>query len=135
MFGLSLAKDFEQVAMVEVSETGADWARYNAKANGIENVEVMTASAEHIFDDITFPSQDTTVLIDPPRKGCNAEFLTQLFDFGPTRVVYISCDPATQARDLQAFDTAGYRIIDVQPVDLFPQTRHLECIVTLEKGE
>ena len=133
LFGLSLAKHFEKVAMVEVSESGADWARYNAKANEITNAEILTASAEHIFQDITFPAKETTVLIDPPRKGCNEEFLHQLFTFEPKRVVYISCNPATQARDLKFFNDAGYQILDVQPVDLFPQTRHLECIVTLEK--
>ena len=131
LFGLSLARDFEAVSMVEVSATGADWARYNAEFNKIDNAQILTASAEKIFDDISYPAAETTVLIDPPRKGCNPEFLQQLFDFAPTRVVYISCDPSTQARDLKAFHEAQYKIIDVQPVDLFPQTRHLECIVTL----
>lgn len=134
LFGLSLAKHFQEVSMVEVSETGADWARYNARENKIDNAKILTASAEHIFQDITYPSADTTVLIDPPRKGCNEEFLQQLFAFGPQRVVYISCNPATQARDLKFFDDAGYQIQDVQPVDLFPQTRHLECIVTLVRS-
>jgi len=133
LFGLSLAKHFHEVSMVEVSETGADWARYNAKANDIDNAKILTASAEQIFSDITYPSDETTVLIDPPRKGCNNEFLEQLFAFGPTRVVYISCNPATQARDLKYFSEADYKVTDVQPVDLFPQTRHLECIVTLIK--
>ncbi len=134
LFGLSLASHFKEVSMVEVSESGADWARYNAEANDIKNVKILNASAEEIFKDITYPSTETTVLIDPPRKGCNEEFLNQLFSFSPTRVVYISCNPATQARDLKLFDNAGYEIVDVQPVDLFPQTRHLECIVTLTKG-
>ena len=134
LFGLSLAKHFQEVSMVEVSDTGADWARYNAKANKIDNAKILTASAEHIFDQITYPSEETTILIDPPRKGCNEEFLQQLFTFGPTRVIYISCNPATQARDLKFFAEENYNIIDVQPVDLFPQTRHLECIVTLTKG-
>jgi len=134
LFGLSLAKHFQEVSMVEVSETGADWARYNAKANSIENAKIHTASAEHIFSQMSYPAKETTVLIDPPRKGCNDGFLSQLFDFGPARVVYISCDPATQARDLKLFVEANYEIIDVQPVDLFPQTRHLECIVTLTEA-
>ena len=132
LFGLSLAKNFKEVSMVEVSDSGADWARYNAKSNAITNAKILTASAEHIFKDISYPSAETTVLIDPPRKGCTEEFLDQLFKFGPHRVVYISCNPATQARDLKFFDTAGYEVLDIQPVDLFPQTRHLECIVTLE---
>lgn len=132
LFGLSLAEHFEKVAMVEVSETGADWARYNARSNGIDNAEILTASAEDIFEKISFPSNDTTILIDPPRKGCNEEFLNQLFSFRPQRVVYISCNPSTQARDLKFFNEANYKVIDVQPIDLFPQTKHLECIVTLD---
>ena len=74
------------------------------------------------------------VVIDPPRKGCSMEFLTQLFAFGPGKVVYVSCNPATQIRDLAEFDKAGYAVTAVQPFDLFPQTKHLECVVTLKKN-
>jgi 23S rRNA (uracil1939-C5)-methyltransferase/tRNA (uracil-5-)-methyltransferase len=73
-------------------------------------------------------------VIDPPRKGCDEAFLTQLFGFGPRAVVYVSCDPATQMRDLRHFLDAGYVVRAVQPFDLFPQTRHLECIITLERS-
>lgn len=80
-----------------------------------------------------FPAEKTAVVIDPPRKGCSAEFLAQLFAFGPGKVVYVSCNPATQIRDLAEFDKAGYFVTAVQPFDLFPQTKHLECVVTLKK--
>lgn len=133
LFSLCLAHKFKQVAGVEVSETAADWARRNAKLNGIENATFLASSAEAIFADITFPAADTAVVIDPPRKGCNREFLNQLFAFGPGKVVYVSCNPATQMRDLKEFLAAGYRIQAVQPFDLFPQTRHLECVMVLEK--
>ena len=133
LFSLCLAHKFEQVAGVEVSETAADWARRNAKLNGIENATFLASSAEAIFGDITFPANETAVVIDPPRKGCNQEFLNQLFSFGPSKVVYVSCNPATQMRDLKGFLAAGYQIKAVQPFDLFPQTRHLECVMVLEK--
>lgn len=75
------------------------------------------------------------MVIDPPRKGCSMEFLTQLFAFGPGKVVYVSCNPATQIRDLAEFDKAGYSAHPPsQPFDLFPQTKHLECVVTLKKN-
>ncbi len=74
------------------------------------------------------------IVIDPPRKGCDETFLNQLFAFGPKAVVYVSCDPATQMRDLVHFKEADYQVTDVQPFDLFPQTRHLECVTTLMKG-
>jgi 23S rRNA (uracil1939-C5)-methyltransferase/tRNA (uracil-5-)-methyltransferase len=73
------------------------------------------------------------VIVDPPRKGCSEEFLEQLFAFGPARVVYVSCDPATQMRDLGKFLEAGYEIKTLQPFDLFPQTRHIENVATLVK--
>ena len=131
LFALTLAKHFEQVAGVEVSEIACEWARKNAEANGIDNAGFLTASAEHIFAEIAFPADQTTVVIDPPRKGSTPEFLQQLVEFGPARVVYISCNPATQVRDLKQLHESGYQLEDVQPVDLFPHTRHLESIMTL----
>ena len=133
LFGLTLAKNFEQVVGIELSETSADWARRNAKTNGIDNASFIASSAEALFADITFPPEQTSVLIDPPRKGCSVDFLHQLFDFGPSRVVYVSCNPATQMRDLKSFLEKGYKIESIQPFDLFPQTRHLECVIALSR--
>ncbi|MBR5213668.1 MAG: class I SAM-dependent RNA methyltransferase [Akkermansia sp.] len=133
LFALSLAHRFEKVLGVEVSETSADWARANARSNGITHASFLAASAEAIFEQVDFPAEETAVVIDPPRKGCDLVFLNQLFAFGPKRVVYVSCNPATQIRDLAEFDKAGYKVVEVQPFDLFPQTKHLECVATLEK--
>jgi len=134
LFALCLAKHFEKVIGVEVSETSADWARSNARCNNLEHVTFLAASAETIFEQVDFPSDETSVLIDPPRKGCDIAFLNQLFAFAPKRVVYVSCNPSTQIRDLAEFEKAGYKVIEVQPFDLFPQTKHLECVITLEKS-
>ncbi len=131
LFSLSLAGNFERVAGVEVSETSCEWARRNAQANGITNADFLTADAEAIFDRIDFAASETAVVIDPPRKGCTPEFLEQLVRFRPARVVYVSCDPATQVRDLKQLGEGGYQPVDVQPFDLFPHTRHLECVMTL----
>lgn len=135
LFALTLAKHFETVAGVEVSETSCEWARKNAAANHIANATFLTASAEAIFERISFPAAETAVVIDPPRKGCTPEFIDQLAAFAPSRVVYVSCDPATQVRDLKLLAAGGYRLEDVQPFDLFPHTRHLECVMTLVRGE
>ena len=131
LFALTLAKDFEKVAGVEVSEAATDWARRNAESNGITNTTFLAASAEAIFAGIEFPAAETAVVIDPPRKGCSAEFLDQLIAFGPARVVYVSCNPATQVRDLEILRAGGFTLEKVQPFDLFPHTRHLECVMTL----
>ncbi len=133
LFALTLAPHFRKVLGVEVSETSADWARANARSNGITHASFLTASAEAIFEQVDFPASETAVVIDPPRKGCDAAFLGQLFAFAPARVVYVSCNPATQIRDLAEFDKAGYEVVEVQPFDLFPQTKHLECVATLQK--
>lgn len=135
LFALSLARHFDQVAGVEVSETSCEWARNNAAANQIANAQFLTASAEAIFAQIAYPAAATAVVIDPPRKGCTPEFIAQLVKFGPARVVYVSCDPATQVRDLKLLGEGGYQLGDVQPFDLFPHTRHLECVMTLRRGE
>lgn len=134
LFSLTLARHFEKVAGVEVSETSCEWARKNAAANHITNATFLTASAEAIFDQISFPPSETSVVIDPPRKGCTPEFIEQLVKFSPARLVYVSCDPATQVRDLKLLGEGGYQLEDVQPFDLFPHTRHLECVMTLVKA-
>jgi len=134
LFALSCAPAFERVAGIELSVTSVKFATENAAANGIANATFRAGDAAQIFAGLEFPPADTAVVIDPPRKGCDESFLNQLFAYGPRAVVYVSCDPATQMRDLKGFLAAGYRLTAVQPFDLFPQTRHLECVITLRRG-
>lgn len=134
LFALTAASAFERVAGVEISESSVKFARENASANGISNATFQAGDAAAIFSGLAFPPAESVVVIDPPRKGCDRSFLQQLFAFGPRAVVYVSCDPATQMRDLKEFLAAGYELVAVQPFDLFPQTRHLECVITLVQG-
>src|ERR1039457_2861081 len=134
LFALASARAFERVVGVEVSESSVAFARENAAANAIPNATFLAGDASAIFSGLGFPGDDTAVVIDPPRKGCDEAFLRQLFGFRPRAVVYVSCDPATQMRDLRGFHAAGYAATAVQPFDLFPQTRHLECVITLGRG-
>jgi 23S rRNA (uracil1939-C5)-methyltransferase/tRNA (uracil-5-)-methyltransferase len=133
LFALASARAFERVAGVEVSESSVAFARENAAENKIANASFTAGDAASIFAGLDFPAGETAVVIDPPRKGCDESFLRQLFEFGPRAVVYVSCDPATQMRDLKGFLAAGYVVSAVQPFDLFPQTRHLECVITLAR--
>jgi 23S rRNA (uracil1939-C5)-methyltransferase/tRNA (uracil-5-)-methyltransferase len=135
LFALTAASAFERVAGVEISASSVAFARENAAANGIANATFLAGDAGAIFAGLEFPAADTVVVIDPPRKGCDESFLAQLFAYGPRSVVYVSCDPATQMRDLHHFLAAGYALTAAQPFDLFPQTRHLECVLTLRRGE
>lgn len=133
LFALSAASRFQSVSGVEVSETAVVKAKHNAALNNFTNCNFIAASAEHIFADIPHAAQDTVVIIDPPRAGCGEAFLQQLFAYGPKAVVYVSCNPPTQMRDLVLFHEAGYELKRVRPFDLFPQTKHLECVMTLAK--
>ncbi|OHE74450.1 MAG: hypothetical protein A2Y14_04050 [Verrucomicrobia bacterium GWF2_51_19] len=130
VFGLCGSERFEAAVCIEVNPDAIEWAKVNAADNGIGNVTFVTGSAEHIFENIRFPSNETAVILDPPRKGCDAAFLDQLLHFAPQRIVYVSCAPDTQARDLQTLLTA-YTLVKIQPFDLFPQTRHIENVITL----
>ncbi|NLT70994.1 MAG: class I SAM-dependent RNA methyltransferase [Verrucomicrobiaceae bacterium] len=132
LFCLTAADGFEEAVGIEISESSIDWARRNADRNGITNCRFVHGDATDIFAEVRFPPAKTAVVIDPPRKGSSPEFLDQLIAFGPRRVVYVSCNPATQVRDLEILKD-HYAITRIQPFDLFPQTRHLECVVTLEK--
>lgn len=131
LFAVAAAGRFEAVAGVEISATAVEQARANAAANNITNATFLAASAEAIFADVTFPPEETVILIDPPRAGCSEAFLQQLVTWRPRSCVYVSCNPATQMRDLRLFLAAGYTLEAVQPFDLFPQTKHLECVLTL----
>ena len=133
LFCLTAAHRFEQAVGIEVSELSINAAIGNAKTNGIDNARFVLGDAATIFDQIDFPGNDASVIIDPPRKGSNEDFLNQLIAFGPRKVVYVSCNPATQMRDLRVLLDGGYAVEEVQPFDLFPHTKHLECVVTLAK--
>jgi tRNA/tmRNA/rRNA uracil-C5-methylase (TrmA/RlmC/RlmD family) len=139
LFALSAASAFERVAGIEISESSVRFARENAAANGIANATFEAGDAAQIFAGLAahapaFAPGETVVIIDPPRKGCDEAFLQQLFAYAPRAVVYVSCDPATQMRDLVHFRAAGYELTAAQPFDLFPQTRHLECVLTLRRA-
>ncbi len=134
LFTLASAGVFERAVGIEVSESSVAFAREYAAANGIAIATFTAGDASAVFAGLGFPGRDAAVVIDPPRKGCDGAFLSQMFDFRPRSVVYVSCDPATQMRDLGGFLAAGYTVRAVQPFDLFPQTRHLECVITLTRG-
>ena len=131
LFGLSAASQFKRVVGIEISREGFDGARTNAQINRISNAEFFLGDASSIFEEIKEVSEPTALIIDPPRKGCDPDFLRQAIDFSPSRIIYVSCEPSTQARDAQVLIHAGYKAVDAQPFDLFPQTRHVENVLTL----
>jgi 23S rRNA (uracil1939-C5)-methyltransferase/tRNA (uracil-5-)-methyltransferase len=130
LLGLAAAPRFERVLGVEVSESAVRWARENATRNRRDNCAFVAADAGAVFADVPFPGGDAAVIVDPPRKGCSESFLAQLLAFAPRTIVYVSCNPASQLRDVRLL-AVGYRCARVQPFDMFPQTRHVETVATL----
>lgn len=132
MFALSAAKEFERVAGIEVSANAVECARKNAGINNIANCSFFAGKTENIFESVSsdYPGAETSVIIDPPRSGCDMSFIGQLARFTPAKIVYVSCGPDTQARDAAELQKLGYRLEKLQPFDLFPQTRHIESVAT-----
>ena len=141
MFAIAAARTgrFQRVAGVEVSAKAVAAATVNAGLNGVgEMCDFLAGDAESIFDSLPngdYDGDDTVAILDPPRAGCSVAFLDQLWVLRPRRVVYVSCDVSTQARDAALFDQAGYVLRSVQPIDLFPQTRHIENVCVFDRGD
>ena len=133
LFALSCSDAFESVVGIEVSEAAIQLAKANAQIHNLSNIRFLVGKAEAIFQQLYFSGSEASVIIDPPRKGCDTAFIDQLLDFGPMKLIYVSCDPSTQARDLAFFVAGGYRLVALQPFDLFPHTRHIESVAVLER--
>ena len=135
--GLSMASSAGRLVGVEIVPSAVACACENAKANGIENASFYcddAGSAEVILRAAGGARPDV-VVIDPPRKGSTRELVKTLSDLGVPRIVYVSCDADTLARDCAWFREEGYAIGAVQPVDMFPRTGHVESVVCLTKNE
>lgn len=131
---LSLANHVKKVYGVEIVEAAISDAKNNAKLNNIQNVEFKCADAgEYMVELVEKNTKLDVVFVDPPRKGCSVEFLDYLIKASPNKIVYISCDVATQARDIKYLQEKGYQVDMCQPVDMFPHTAHIENIVRLVK--
>lgn len=130
--GLSMASRAGRIIGVEAVEQAVENARENAALGGIENAEFLCKDAAEAAQLLAQRGeQPDVVVLDPPRKGCSPELIHTVADMAPSRIVYVSCDPATLARDLKLFLELGYAIGPITPVDLFPRTKHTETIVKL----
>lgn len=131
---LFLAQQAKKVYGVEVVPDAINDAKKNADLNGITNVEFTVGEAEVVIPNWAEEGIHADVIVvDPPRKGCDAALLKTIIEMKPKRVVYVSCNPATLARDLGILEAGGYQTEEVQPVDMFPMTMHVECCVLLVK--
>jgi 23S rRNA (uracil1939-C5)-methyltransferase len=132
--GLSIADQVKHVYGMEMVAEAVSDANENAKLNGIENATYLVGKAEKMMAQWQKVGiEPDVVFVDPPRKGLDASFIEATCEMQPEKVIYISCNPATMARDLVLFKERGYEVKVVQPVDLFPQTHHVECVVLITR--
>ena len=133
--GLSMAASAKSVVGVEIVSEAVEDARFNADLNNIKNARFICADASEAAEKLALEGlKPDVVIIDPPRKGCQPELIDIIATrFSPERVVYVSCDPATLARDAARFAEKGYELCEYTPVDLFPRTAHVECAALFEQ--
>ncbi|PIC04393.1 23S rRNA (uracil(1939)-C(5))-methyltransferase RlmD [Anoxybacillus flavithermus] len=131
---LFLAKNAKKVYGVEIVPEAIEDAKRNAELNGMTNVEFAIGEAEVVIPKWYEQGvKADCIVVDPPRKGCDESLLQTIIAMKPKRVVYVSCNPATLARDLRMLEDGGYKTLEVQPVDMFPHTVHVECCALLIK--
>lgn len=133
---LFLARKAKQVYGVEIIPQAIEDARTNAAINGINNVEFFVGAAEEILPKKHKEEniKADVIVVDPPRKGCDQKLLDTIISISPVKVVYVSCDPATLARDLKYLCANGYELKKVRPVDLFGHSAHVECVVLMSRN-
>ncbi|OPL08646.1 MAG: RNA methyltransferase [delta proteobacterium ML8_F1] len=133
--GILAARDAEAVIGVETSASAVKDAISNAKANQVKNIWFHQADASELMAAMARDNQRIDVVfLDPPRTGSTVKFLEALIKLSPKRVVYISCEPQTQARDITYLDKKGYKVQKIQPVDMFPGTYHVEAIILMTRS-
>jgi len=129
---LHLAQDAGQVLGVEVVAEAVRSAQRNAELNGLGNCRFLAGDAAELIGDLQLPPGSVAV-VNPPRKGCEPEVLLALAAHPIERLIYVSCDPESLARDLALLKRHGFRLRQAQPVDMFPQTLHVETVALLER--
>lgn len=132
---LALAEQAKQVYGVEIVPQAIENAKTNVKDNAIENVEFEVADAgDWLVEKAKAGLEVDVVVVDPPRKGLAQEFIEAVLEIQPERMIYVSCNPNTLARDLKLLAEGGYKVEQVQPVDMFPQTYHIESVALLTRA-
>ncbi|WP_291649796.1 23S rRNA (uracil(1939)-C(5))-methyltransferase RlmD [Clostridium sp.] len=131
---LFLSQKAKKVYGVEIIKAAIDNANENAKINNVKNAEFFVGKSEEIIPDLIDKGiKPEVIVVDPPRKGCDIKLLEAIGNAKPNKVIYVSCDPSTLARDLRILEEKGYRTNVVQPVDMFPHTSHVETVVLLRR--
>ena len=131
--GIFASRYVKKVYGIEIVEQAIEDAKENAKINNIENIEFFAGDVEKIFSNLMEKKQvyPDVIIVDPPRKGLDNNTINNILAVKPKKVVYISCNPATMVRDMKLLNE-NYEIGNIQPVDMFPFTTHVECVAVLQ---
>ncbi|MBI6074992.1 23S rRNA (uracil(1939)-C(5))-methyltransferase RlmD [Clostridium perfringens] len=133
---LFLSQKAKKVYGVEIIPQAIDNAWINAKENKVENVEFFVGESEVVIPDLINKGvKADVVVVDPPRKGCDKKLLDAITNIDAKKIVYVSCDPSTLGRDLKVLEENGYKTLEVQPVDMFPNTAHVETVVLMSRKD
>lgn len=134
--GITMADRARSVIGVEIVESAVENARENARLNGAENVRFLCGDAGEMTDKLAAEDiKADVVIVDPARKGCDERTIENIVRFNPERIVMVSCNAVTAARDCRSLTERGYELKTVQGVDLFARTRHVECVVMMSKKD
>ena len=134
--GLSMADRVKSMIGVEIIPQAIEDAKKNAERNSIDNTRFICGDAAKAAAELKAEGvKADCIIIDPPRKGCDSSLIGTIYDLSPKRVVYVSCDPATLARDIKLFEEKGYKAEKAVPVDMFPRTAHVETVVLMSRVE
>jgi len=128
---LNLARDAKKVMGIESFPSAVEDAIHNARLNNLQNCRFLAGKSEDVMP--TLSQRFDVCILDPPRSGCHPKVIKTIAIQKIPRVIYVSCEPSTLARDLAAFNQSGYRVLKVQPLDMFPQTRHVECVTLMSR--
>ncbi|WP_018249221.1 23S rRNA (uracil(1939)-C(5))-methyltransferase RlmD [Orenia marismortui] len=130
---LYVSDQSQEVYGIEVVEEAIEAAKENAEFNGIENCHFQAGKVREVLPELKKEFIPEMIIVDPPRKGCHEEVLKTFVEMEPERIVYVSCNPSSLARDLKYLDAHGYETVEIQPVDMFPQTYHIENVALIKR--
>jgi 23S rRNA (uracil1939-C5)-methyltransferase len=130
--GIYISSYVKKVYGIEIVENAIEDAKINAKRNNVKNIFFYTSDMKDYFNNNKI-EKPNSIIIDPPRPGLHPQVVKDIIKLSPSKIIYVSCNPSTQARDVKLFLESKYQISDIQPIDMFPHTPHIECVITLKK--
>lgn len=136
LFSVFLSPFAKNILGIEANEKSVKYARINARNSNLQNVKFICGDVGNVLQGKTIKLDKRTslIILDPPRNGCEKTVLKEIVDLQPHKIIYVSCNPATQARDVRYLNSYGYNLLSLLPIDMFPQTEHIEVIGFMERA-